>query len=72
MPLPSRGQSIVCAGREFKPANKSAESNVLLEVSNSRGRREWFTPVHVAVWLNIIQVLLDKKWSACDLLGGFV
>ena len=45
MPLPSRGQSTVCAWREFGLTNKSAEGNVVLEVSNSRGRRTRFTPV---------------------------
>ena len=61
MPLPSRGHLIVCAWREFELTNKSAEWNVFLEVSNSRGRRVWFTPVRVAVWSNIIQVFYDKN-----------
>ena len=34
MPLPSRGQSIVLAWREFELTNKSTEWNVFLEVSN--------------------------------------
>ena len=42
---------------------------MLLEVSNNRGRRTWFTTVRVAVWSNIIQVFYNKKWT-CDHLGG--
>ena len=61
MPLPSRGQSIVCAWREFELTSKSAEWNVFLEISNSRRRRTWFTHVRAAVWSNIIQVFYDKK-----------
>ena len=65
MPLPSRGQSIVCAWREFELTNKSTKWNVFLEVSNSRRRRTWLTHVRAAVWSNIFQVFYDKKWS-CD------
>ena len=71
MPFPSRGQSTVCAWREFELTNKSAEWNVFVEVSNSRRRRTWFTHVRAAVLSNIIQVFYDRKWS-CDHLGGFV
>ena len=71
MPLPSRGQSIVCAWREFELTNKSAEWDVFLEVSNSRRRRTWSTHGRAAVFSNIIQVFYDKKWS-CDYFGGFV
>ena len=67
MPLPSRGQSIVCAWREFELTNKSTERNAFLEASNSRRRRTWLTYVRTAVWSNIIQVFYDKKWS-CDVL----
>ena len=67
MPLPSRGQSTVCAWREFELTNKSTERNAFLEVSNSRRRRTWLTHVRTAVWSNIIQVFYDKKWS-CDVL----
>ena len=71
MPLPSRGQSIVCAWREFELTNKSARWNVFLEVSNRRRRRTWFTHVRAALWSNIIQIFDNKKWSY-DHLEGFV
>ena len=68
---PHSGQSIVCTWREFELINKSAEWNVFLEVSNSHRCWTWFTHVRVAMWLNIIQVFYNKKWS-CDHFGGFV
>ena len=71
MPLPSCGQSIVCVWCEFELTNKSTEWNVFLVVSNSCGRRTWSTHGHAAVWLNIIQVFYDKKWS-CDHFRGSV
>ena len=58
---PSRGQSIVCAWREFELTNKSTEWNVFREVSNSRGRRTWSTHGRAALWSNIIHVFYDKK-----------
>ena len=71
MPLPSRGQSIVCAWHEFELTNKSAEWSVFLDVSNSHRRRTLFMHVRAAVWSNIIQVFYNKKWS-CNHFGGFV
>ena len=71
MPLPCRRQSTVCAWREFRLTSKSAEWNVVLEVSNSRGRRTQFTPVGLPYGRIFSQVFYNKKWS-CDHIGDFV
>ena len=71
MPLPSHGKSTVCAWREFGLTNKSAEWNVVLEVSNSCGRRTRFTAVGLSYGQIFSQVFYNKKWS-CDHIGGVV
>ena len=64
-PFPLVGSQLFARGMNLDWPIRAQSGTWSSRVSNSRGRRTWFTCVCFAVWSNISQAFYNKKWS-CD------